>query len=45
MNEETVVFQLENLQTLLQEAHNVIEELKEYMSNEIEGRDYVGWFR
>ena len=39
---EQIIFTLENLQTLLQEANNVIEELKEYFENEINGRDYVG---
>lgn len=45
MNAEQVVFTLENLQTLLQEANNVIQELKEYLEDEVngkEGGDYIG---
>ena len=42
MKPEQIVFTLENLQTLLEEANNIIEELKEYFEDEINGRDYVG---
>jgi len=47
MNPEQIVFILENLQTLLEEANNVIEELKQYFEEEIngdelKGGDYIG---
>ena len=42
MTPEQIVFTLENLQTLLQEANLVIQELKEYFDDETNGGEYIG---
>jgi len=42
MNEETILWAIESLQTLLQEANNTIEELKEFLQNEINGAENNG---
>jgi len=42
MNEEKMLFQLENMQTLIEELNREIEELKEYLQNEINGAENNG---
>jgi len=42
MTPEQISFTLENLQTLLQEANLVIQELKEYFDDETNGGEYIG---